>query len=62
VAVVDAPACRPPQPRLCRVTFDHPPINTITATTVAELADLVELIEDDQDLKVVVFASANPDF
>ena len=22
----------------CRVTFDHPPINTITATTVAELA------------------------
>ena len=29
-------------PRYCRVTFDHPPINTITATTVAELAELVE--------------------
>ena len=26
----------------CRVTFDHPPINTITATTVAELVGLIE--------------------
>ena len=25
----------------CRVTFAHPPINTITATTVAELSELV---------------------
>ena len=46
----------------CRVTFNHPPINTITATTVAELAELVSLIEQDADLNVVVFASANPDF
>jgi enoyl-CoA hydratase/carnithine racemase len=46
----------------CRVTFDHPPINTITATTVAELAELVGLIEQDEDLNVVVFDSANPDF
>jgi enoyl-CoA hydratase/carnithine racemase len=46
----------------CRVTFDHPPINTITATTVAELAEVVGLIEEDADLNVVVFASANPDF
>jgi enoyl-CoA hydratase/carnithine racemase len=46
----------------CRVTFDHPPINTITATTVAELAELVDLIEPDVDLRVVVFDSANPDF
>ena len=46
----------------CRVTFDHPPINTITATTVAELAELVGLIEGDADLNVVVFDSANPDF
>jgi enoyl-CoA hydratase/carnithine racemase len=48
-------------PGYCRVTFDHPPINTITATTVAELAELVGLIEEDQDLNVVVFGSANPD-
>jgi enoyl-CoA hydratase/carnithine racemase len=46
----------------CRVTFDHPPINSITATTVAELAELVALIEEDADLEVVVFDSANPDF
>jgi enoyl-CoA hydratase/carnithine racemase len=46
----------------CHVTFDHPPTNAITATTVDELAELVELIEEDGDLNVVVFASANPDF
>jgi enoyl-CoA hydratase/carnithine racemase len=46
----------------CRVTFDHPPMNTVTATMVAELAELVELIEEDDDLNVVVFGSANPDF
>ncbi len=51
-----------PSPSYCRVTFDHPPINTITATTVLELAELVGLIEHDGDLNVVVFDSANPDF
>jgi enoyl-CoA hydratase/carnithine racemase len=45
-----------------RVRFDHPPINTITATTVAELAELVDLIEHAPALNVVVFDSANPDF
>jgi 1,4-dihydroxy-2-naphthoyl-CoA synthase len=49
-------------PGYCRVTFDHPPMNTITATTVAELDELVDLIEEDTDLRVVVFDSANPDF
>lgn len=51
-----------PARRYCRVTFAHPPINTITATTVAELTELVTLIEQDPDLNVVVFDSANPDF
>jgi enoyl-CoA hydratase/carnithine racemase len=51
-----------PSASYCRVTFDHPPINTITATTVAELAELIGLIEHDPDLNVVVFDSANPDF
>jgi enoyl-CoA hydratase/carnithine racemase len=46
----------------CRVTFDHPPINTIAATTVAELAELIGLIEEDADLGVVVFDSANPGY
>jgi len=45
-----------------RVTFDHPPINTITATTVSELSELIDLIEREADLNVVVFDSANSDF
>jgi enoyl-CoA hydratase/carnithine racemase len=49
-------------PGYCRVTFDHPPTNAITATTVAELSELVDLIEQDADLNVVVFDSANPGF
>ena len=48
-------------PGYCRVTFDLPPQNTITATTIMELAELVELIEEDPDLNVIVFDSANPD-
>ena len=47
-------------PGYCRVTFDHPPINTVTATTVMELSELVGLIESDADLNVVVFDTANP--
>ena len=46
----------------CRVTFDHPPLNLITPTTVAELAEFVDLIEHDAELNVIVFDSANPDF
>jgi enoyl-CoA hydratase/carnithine racemase len=49
-------------PGYCRVTFDHPPVNIITATTVVELAELVGLIEQDPELNVVVVDSANPDF
>ena len=49
-------------PGYCRVTFDHLPANAITATAVAELAELVGLIEQDPDLNVVVFDSANRDF
>jgi enoyl-CoA hydratase/carnithine racemase len=51
-----------PSPGYCRVTFDHPPINAITATTVTELSELVGLIEADHDLNVVVFDSANREF
>lgn len=49
-------------PAYWRVTFDHPPINTITATTVKELSELVDLIERDMHLNVIVFDSVNPDF
>jgi enoyl-CoA hydratase/carnithine racemase len=50
------------RPSQWRVTFDHPPINTVTATTIAELSELVAMIEADDDLNVVVFDSANPDY
>jgi enoyl-CoA hydratase/carnithine racemase len=49
-------------PQYWRVRFDHPPINTMTATTVAELAELVDLIEGAPELNVVVFDSGNPEF
>lgn len=45
-----------------RVTFDHPPINTITAATVVELSELVDMLEQEERLNVIVFDSANPDF
>jgi enoyl-CoA hydratase/carnithine racemase len=50
-----------PSASYCRVTVNHPPVNSVTATTVAELAELVGLIEQDSDLNVLVFASANPE-
>jgi enoyl-CoA hydratase/carnithine racemase len=49
-------------PQYWRVTFDHGPINTVTAQTVEELSQLVDEIEQDDDLKVVVFASSNSAF
>lgn len=45
-----------------RVTFDHPPINTITAATIMELAALVDMLERAEQLNVIVFDSANPDY
>jgi enoyl-CoA hydratase/carnithine racemase len=49
-------------PQYWRVTFDHPPINTLTADTVAELSRLVDEIERDEALTVVVFTSSNRDY
>ncbi len=49
-------------PQYWRVAFDHGPINTLTAEMVAELSELVDAIERDEDLNVVVFTSRNPEF
>jgi enoyl-CoA hydratase/carnithine racemase len=49
-------------PQYWRVTFDHGPINTITAQTVGELSQLVDEIERDEDLTVVVFTSGNREY
>ena len=54
---------RPPQPKLLPGDIQRPSDQYgVTATTVAELVELVGLIEQDPDLNVVVFDSANPDF
>src|ERR1700722_10632433 len=51
-----------PSPGYWRGVFSHPPVNLMNSTTVLEIGELVCRIEEAQDLAVVVFASANPDF
>lgn len=45
-----------------RATFDRPPLNLLDADTIGELAEVVEILETDPELRVVVFDSVNPDF
>jgi len=49
-------------PEIWRVSFNHPPINLIDHDTLQELHDLASAIEASEELKVVVFDSADPDF
>lgn len=44
------------------VTFNNPPINMFTPTTIIELAAVVTDLEDDPSVKVAVFQSAIPEF
>jgi enoyl-CoA hydratase/carnithine racemase len=44
------------------VTFDNPPINLFDPEMAAGLQTLIERLEHDDQVKVVVFDSANPDF
>lgn len=45
-------------PAYWRVTIDHPPINAMGPQMVAEFAELIDAIENDEELRVVVFDSA----
>lgn len=45
-----------------RVTLDNPPLNLFDPEMIAGLQALVEQLEHDDDVKVVVFDSADPDF
>jgi enoyl-CoA hydratase/carnithine racemase len=47
---------------LWRVTFDNPPINLIDPLMIVELHRLLDEIEHDNQVAVVVFDSADPDF
>ena len=44
------------------VTFDHPPVNLFTLELFLATADAVERLAADDDVRVVVLRSANPDF
>ena len=44
------------------VTFDSPPINLMTLTMAAEITRFAGEVANDDNVKVIVFASANPDY
>jgi enoyl-CoA hydratase/carnithine racemase len=43
-------------------TFDNPPVNLIGPALVRDLVDLLNTLEHDEDVRVVVFASADEEF
>ena len=45
-------------PHYWRVTLDHPPLNIFGPDTIPQLDEVVTAIENDKDLRVVVFDSA----
>jgi enoyl-CoA hydratase/carnithine racemase len=49
-------------PSLWKVTFNNPPINLIDIQTIRELSSLLVEMEHNEDLKVVVFRSADPEY
>lgn len=49
-------------PGYWRAEFSNPPINLIDPDTIVELGELVTAIEDDPDVRVVVFESRDPEF
>ncbi|WP_287317427.1 enoyl-CoA hydratase/isomerase family protein [Mesorhizobium sp.] len=49
-------------PSYWRVTFDNPPFNIFGPETIPQLNEVITAIENDPDLKVVVFDSAVPGF
>ena len=44
------------------VVIDHPPINLMTVEVFLELADVIERLAGDDDVRVVVLRSANPEW
>ena len=46
---------------IARVSFDNPPVNLITATMVEELHNFTHEVAADDNVKVIVFDSADPE-
>ena len=51
-----------PAPGYWHATFSNPPINLIDPETIGELDRLIAGLETDPEVKVVVFASEDPEF
>jgi enoyl-CoA hydratase/carnithine racemase len=51
-----------PSPYYWRVTLDNPPLNIFGPATIPQLDDAITAIENDEQVKVVVFDSAVPGF
>src|SRR5258708_40365611 len=49
-------------PAYWRIIFDYPPFNIMDSTMFQSLQDLLARMDASQDLRVVVFESAIPDF
>jgi enoyl-CoA hydratase/carnithine racemase len=47
---------------IAEVVIDHPPINLFDMALMGEMARLSAELADDDDVRVIVFRSANPDF
>lgn len=47
---------------IATVTIDNPPLNLLDAPLIEELDRLGQWLAEDEQLKVVIFDSANPDF
>lgn len=45
-------------PSCWRVTFNHPPLNIFGPESIPQLAEVIDALERDKDVKVVVFDSA----
>jgi enoyl-CoA hydratase/carnithine racemase len=49
-------------PAYWRATFDNPPLNLLDPEVGSELRDLINQMENNKELKVIVFDSADTDF
>jgi len=58
----DAPLRLETADGIARITIDHPPINLLGAEIFAALHGVIERLEQDEATKVVILASADPDF
>ncbi|WP_239158703.1 enoyl-CoA hydratase/isomerase family protein [Winogradskya humida] len=50
------------EPGIARVTLDNPPVNVLGVALMTDLRDLLTALRDDDEVRVIVFDSADPEF